>query len=110
MASKRPGDIDLSQLRPQDIPIKAVGVGAAALLGVLLLWSIVFTVGPEEQGVVLTFGKYSRLADPGLRFKWPRPLQTVIKVPVQEQLKAEFGFRTERAGVRSQYAPGQLLG
>lgn len=110
MASKRPGDIDLSQLRPQDIPIKAVGVGALALLGVLLLWSIVFTVGPEEQGVVLTFGKFSRLADPGLRFKWPRPFQTVTKVPVQEQLKAEFGFRTERAGVRSQYAPGQLLG
>ena len=106
MESRRPRGINLDQLRLQDIPIRAVGAGALVLLGVLLLWSSVFTVGTEEVGVVLTFGKYSRLADPGLRVKWPSPIQTVTKVPVQEQLKAEFGFRTETAGVRSQYARG----
>jgi membrane protease subunit HflK len=78
----------------------------AVLLGSLVVWSSVFTVAPEEVGVVLTFGKYTRQADPGLRVKWPRPIQTVMKVPVQRQLKAEFGFRTASAGVRSQYAPG----
>jgi membrane protease subunit HflK len=78
----------------------------AVLLGSLVVWSSVFTVAPEEVGVVLTFGKYTRQADPGLRVKWPWPIQTVMKVPVQRQLKAEFGFRTASAGVRSQYAPG----
>ena len=67
-----------------------------------------FTVAAEEVGVILTFGKYSRQTEPGLRLKWPWPIQTVIKVPVQQQLKAEFGFRTQTAGVRSQYARGSF--
>ncbi|MFQ6615692.1 MAG: FtsH protease activity modulator HflK [Fidelibacterota bacterium] len=76
------------------------------ILAVLMVWSAVFTVQPEEVGVVLTFGRYARLAEPGLQFKWPRPIQTVQKVPVQRQLKQEFGFRTERAGVRTEYVRG----
>jgi len=74
------------------------------VLGVVLVSSSVFTVGAEEVGVVLTFGKYSRQAEPGLRVKWPWPVQNVMKVPVQRQLKAEFGFRTESAGVQTQYS------
>ena len=70
-------------------------------------------VKTEEVGVVLTFGKYSHQADPGLRVKWPWPFQTVMAVPVQRQLKAEFGFRTVSAGgagVRSQYSEGRYTG
>ena len=80
------------------------------LLGILIIWSAVFTIAPEEVGVVLTFGKYTRLAEPGLQFKWPRPIQTVTKVPVQVQLKEEFGFRTLQAGKRTQYARGAATG
>jgi len=108
MESRGLRGVDLSELRMQDIPKRAIGAGVLALLGVLLLWSSVFTVGPEEVGVVLTFGKYTRQAEPGLRFKWPRPIQTVTKVPVQRQLKAEFGFRTETPGVSTRYAPGSF--
>ncbi|MDH5805815.1 MAG: FtsH protease activity modulator HflK, partial [Gemmatimonadota bacterium] len=36
----------------------------------------------------------------------PWPIQTVMKVPVQRQLKAEFGFRTADAGVRTRYSEG----
>ena len=32
-------------------------------------------------------------------------METVTKVPVQRQLKMEFGFRTSRAGQRSEFAP-----
>jgi len=70
------------------------------LLGILIIWSAVFTIAPEEVGVVLTFGKYTRMAEPGLQFKWPRPVQTVTKVPVQRQHKEEFGFRILRGGSR----------
>ena len=80
------------------------------LVVILLLWSSAFTVAPEEVGVVLTFGKYTRLVTPGLRFKWPYPVQTVDKVPVQRQLKEEFGFRTARPGVRTQYITGGATG
>ena len=81
-----------------------------ALLGIFLLASSIFTIGPEEVGVVQTFGKYTRQAEPGLRVKWPYPIQIVTKVPVQRQLKEEFGFRTERAGVQTQYSRRGFIG
>ncbi len=93
----------LNRLRPSNIPsARAVGIGLLALLSIPLVWSAVFTVAAEEVGVVLTFGKYSRQTEPGLRLKWPWPIQSVMKVPVQRQLKAEFGFRTATAGTRTQ--------
>ncbi len=97
----------LNRLLPPNIPsIRAAGIGLLALLSIPLVWSAVFTVAAEEVGVVLTFGKYSRQTEPGLRLKWPWPIQSVMKVPVQRQLKAEFGFRTATAGTRTQYARG----
>ncbi len=107
MNSQRPIEGALERLRPPNMPTpRTLGIGVAVLLGILVLWSSVFTVRPEEVGVVLTFGRYTRDAEPGLRIKWPSPIQTVMKVPVQRQLKAEFGFRTAAAGVRTQYARG----
>jgi membrane protease subunit HflK len=98
---------------PRNIPepdFRLPNINLPAAAGVLLvlvlgggLWSSLFTVAPEEVGVVLTFGKYSREAGPGLRFKLPYPVQTVIKVPVQRQLKEEFGFRTQQVGIRSTF-------
>ncbi len=91
----------LKGLAPPNVPtLKSVGLGLLVVLGILLVLSSVFMVETEEVGVVLTFGNYSRQADPGLRLKWPWPLQTMVGVPVQRQLKAEFGFRTVSAGVR----------
>jgi membrane protease subunit HflK len=34
----------------------------------------------------------------------PAPIEQVLKVPVQRQLKQEFGFATEDAGVRTRYS------
>ncbi|MBL7046783.1 MAG: FtsH protease activity modulator HflK [Candidatus Marinimicrobia bacterium] len=98
----------------REIKIPEFNIGWIAIVLILvvflLLWSSAFTVAPEEVGVVLTFGKYTRLVRPGLRFKWPYPVQTVDKVPVQRQLKEEFGFRTARPGVRTQYITGGATG
>jgi membrane protease subunit HflK len=84
--------------QPPEINARKIGMIALVLLLAILIWSSVFTVEPEEVGVVLTFGKYTRESEPGLRFKLPSPIQTVVKVPVQRQLKEEFGFRTTTAG------------
>ncbi|MEO8277348.1 MAG: FtsH protease activity modulator HflK [Thermoanaerobaculia bacterium] len=78
-----------------------------ALFAAILLFGSVYTIEPEEIGVVLRFGKYVREASPGLNFKMPLGAETVTKVPVERQLKEEFGFRTEVAGVRTQYSPAQ---
>lgn len=62
-----------------------------------------YTIQPDEVGVIQRFGRYTRTETPGLHFKLPM-IETVTKVPVKRQLKMEFGFRTLRAGIRSQYS------
>jgi membrane protease subunit HflK len=66
--------------------------------------SAFYTVAVDEVGVVQRFGKYSRTVEPGLHFKLPRGIEKVTKVKVRFVYKEEFGFRTLRAGVRTQYA------
>lgn len=82
--------------RPPDINLnfKAILLIVLALVIAFAVFDMFFTIQPEEVGVVLTFGKFTELKEPGLRFKLPRPIQQVMKVPVQRQLKQEFGFRT----------------
>ncbi|MFC1485255.1 FtsH protease activity modulator HflK [bacterium] len=72
-------------------------------IGFIFLVTSLFTVGPEEVGVILRFGKYARSVDPGLNLKIPFGIEKVIKVPIQRQLKQEFGFRTLKAGIRTRY-------
>lgn len=96
--------LEAGQFRPPNVDGRKLGLIFLLLLVVFLLWSTFFTVSPEEVGVVLTFGRYTREAEPGLRFKLPYPFQTVMKVPVQRQLKEEFGFRTEQADVKSTFS------
>jgi membrane protease subunit HflK len=110
MDSRNIRTVPIRDFKPPNINFRAVGLVLALLLLAGLLWSTIFTVAPEEVGVVLTFGKYTREAGPGLRLKLPFPVQTVTKVPVQRQLKHEFGFRTQQAGARSRFSTAGLEG
>ena len=78
-------------------------VGIALAVALVLFATTFYQVQPEAVGVVLRFGRYVRTAEPGLHMKAPFAEQ-VIKVPVQRQLKQEFGFRTVEAGVRTEYS------
>ncbi len=82
---------------------KRVPLVAAAVVFLLILISAFYQIGPEQIGVVLRFGKYVRTTNPGLHLKIPIA-DEVNKVPVQRQLKMEFGFRTAQAGIETQYA------
>jgi membrane protease subunit HflK len=104
MDSKEPRVIDIGDFRPGKPPTRVILIGVLILIGLAIVFSVVFTIQPEEVGIVLRFGKYSRTADPGLNFKLPAPLEQVLKVPVQRQLKQEFGFQTAEAGVRTRYS------
>jgi membrane protease subunit HflK len=74
------------------------------LLLLILVLTAVKTVGPEEEGVVLYVGQYNRTVDPGLHFILPFGIEKMFKIPVQRQLKQEFGFRTVEAGTSTQYS------
>jgi len=80
--------------------IRGVIIGILALI---VVFSSFYTIDPEEIGVVLRLGEFSRTTDPGLNVKIPF-VERVIKVPIQRQLKEEFGFQTVRAGVRSEFS------
>ncbi len=96
---------DLRDFRPPKINPKIIVMVVVAILFVSFIMSSWFTVDPEEVGVVLRFGKYHRIANPGLNFKMPLGLENVYKVPVERQLKLEFGFRTKSPAERTQYSP-----
>jgi len=75
-------------------------------LGTLAVWtafSAYYQVEPDEVAVIRRLGRYSETTDPGPHFKIPF-IETVTKVPVQRQMKMEFGFRTASAGTRTSYA------
>jgi membrane protease subunit HflK len=97
---------DLRRLR--DLPIPHLSGGpmraiAIAVLALIMVLTSFYTIDPEEVGLVLRFGQYVRSTDPGLHVKIPFWIERILKVPIQRQLKEEFGFRTVSAGVRSQF-------
>lgn len=69
---------------------------------IIVIFASFFTVSPEEVGIITRFGEFTRTAQPGLNFKAPF-IEEVRYVPVERQLKHEFGYRTTNAGVRSSY-------
>lgn len=74
------------------------------LLVLVILGTSIKTIKPEEQGVILFLGKFNRTVDPGLSFIAPLGLEKMYKIPVQRQLKLEFGFRTITPDVRTVYS------
>lgn len=98
----RPVVVQLPQM--PEVPRRTIGLIAAVLAALLLIFTSYYQVEPDEVGVVQRFGAYVRTTDPGPHLKVPFA-ETVTKVPVQRQLKMEFGFRTARAGQQTEYAP-----
>ena len=100
---------DFSEIKIPQMPgdtLKYIVIGVFVLI---FLFSSFFTISPEEVGVILRFGKFSHIADPGLNFKIPFGIDILEKVPVQRQLKEEFGFRTESAGIKTRYSQASYL-
>jgi len=67
-----------------------------AALGVWLL-SGIYIVNPDEQGVVLRFGKYDRTVEAGPHYALPYPIETVDKPKVTQVQRVEVGFRSADA-------------
>lgn len=75
--------------------------------GALILiagFSSFYTVDTDERGVVQRFGRYIRSAGPGLNYKLPFGIEKVTTLKVEHVFKEEFGFRTEKPGIRTYYS------
>jgi len=55
-----------------------------ALLALLLVFSSFQLIGEQQRGVVLRFGEFARIMQPGPNFKWPWPIESVTKVNATE--------------------------
>lgn len=96
------GDFPSMEIRLPKIKPGIIKLSIAGVVILILLFSSFYQISPEEMGVILRFGKFVRTTDPGLHLKLPG-IEQLIKVPVQRQLKLEFGFRTETPGIRTEY-------
>lgn len=70
------------------------------IIGIVLtlLWinSGIYKVQPDEQGVVLRFGKFQETVDAGLHYHWPYPVETVLLPKVTQVNQLQLGVA--RAG------------
>ncbi len=58
----------------------------------------VYTVGPDEQAALRTFGRFVAIADQGLHWHWPGPIGTRNVVSVTTTRRLELGFRSSPNG------------
>ncbi len=49
-----------------------------------VIYDMTYTIQQAERGVVLRFGKYVETIQPGLNFRFPRPIEKVYKIDVQK--------------------------
>ena len=68
------------------------------LIIIAFVWlaSGLYRVGPDEQGVVLRFGKFVKTTQPGLHYHIPLPVETVQTPKVTKVNRIDIGFRSER--------------
>ena len=84
---------------------RAIFVVVFAIVGLWLL-SGIYIINPDEQGVVLRFGKYDRTEGPGPHYAWPAPIESVYKPQVTQVLRGEVGFRS--VGQTATFQQGQV--
>jgi membrane protease subunit HflK len=91
----RRGQDQFRRLMPQNF---GSGKGVLIIIAALvLLWlaSGIYRVLPDEQGVVLRFGKYVYTTTPGLHWRLPWPIETVLTPKVTRVNRLEVGVRTD---------------
>ena len=80
--------------------------GFFVLLG---LKGLIYSIGPDEVGVIQRFGKYIGISSSGLHAKLPFGIDKATPIKVEKIFKEEFGVRTLRSGLRTEYSSGQYL-
>jgi membrane protease subunit HflK len=90
---------------PRGVPWLALGL----LLVALVIWTLsttFYTVDTQENALIFRFGRHraaTGTVGPGLHTKLPFGIDKVYKARVKEVKKEEFGYRTIRPGIDTQY-------
>ncbi len=85
---------NFKSVMPSDTPPFKMAVLAVMALIALWVASGFYFIQPNEQGVVLSFGKYTRTDEtPGLKYILPWPFQTVTVLDVTSERRMQIGFQ-----------------
>ena len=87
-------------------PKNSLILGVLAAGVVIWLLTGIYIINPDEQGIVLRFGKYNRTEGPGPHYALPEPIEKVYKPQVTQVLRSEVGFRS--VGQSSTFQQGQV--
>lgn len=80
-----------------DNTFKILGFAVVVLFVVWMLSGLYF-IQPNQNGVVLTFGKYTRTDEqPGPKWKMPWPIQSVQVVDVTNERRIQIGYSNDNA-------------
>ena len=100
----QPPDLEEMLKRSQDrmkqvmhgggIPGPLAFLAAIVASAVVAWYAFFFRVDPDELGVVMRFSEYVRQEPPGLHFRWPYPVEEVIRPKVTRQNIIEVGMRS----------------
>ncbi len=101
---QQPPNIDEIVKKIQDLIKKFIPGGKSGsskpiVLGLIILIAIwvasgLYRVLPDEQGVVLRFGKFVTTTQPGLNYHIPYPVETVLTPKVTKVNRIDIGFRS----------------
>ena len=91
MNNQPPAVINLNFPKP---PMRLIALVAFLILALVIAWTVFYTVPAESEAVVLRFGKFLKIVEPGLHFKIPLGVDEYTEVQTRRQLKLEFGFFT----------------
>jgi membrane protease subunit HflK len=72
------------------------------IIGAIAVWALsgFYRVDADEQGVVLRFGKYTNMTQPGLNYHLPFPIESVMTPKVSKVNRIDVGFRSSNDGSR----------
>ena len=80
------------------VPKPFIFLLATLLLAGVVFYGFFFRVNPDEQGIVLRFGKFERWESPGLHMRLPYPIEEVRLPKVTQQRTIEVGSGARTAG------------
>ncbi len=113
----RPPDLEDMLRRLQD-KLRGIipgGIGSSRGIILILLIAIAiwgasgfYRVQPDEQGVVMQFGKWDRTTQPGLNYHLPTPIESVLTPKVTRVNQVPVGFR-ESADVKRNVPEESLM-
>ena len=78
------------------------------ILALLWLASGLYRVLPDEQGVVLRFGKFIKTTQPGLNYHLPLPIERALTPKVTKVNRIDIGFRPASDSGRSSSGVGNV--